>query len=423
MSHHPALGHLLAAILESAEEGALVISLDGKMEGWSCGAERLYGFTAQEMTGQPLSRLVPHHELHAMQLMLAQAAAGNFRRWENTGRLHKNGSRISLNITWMPVRNEQGAITGILEFGRARHSYVGDALAEEPLSLIIEQMPGFLWTTDQNLRITSNWGSGLPLSRNGSVALVGRNVGEFLECSDPYATPLAEHYDALRGVTSHFEYNWRKSILEIRLEPMRTASGQISGCLGLAVDVTSQKQSEEETLFQARHDALTGLANYREFMDRLEREVRRASRSHHFFTLLLLDLDDLKRINDLQGHLAGNRALRRLADVMNEHCRSTDLAARYGGDEFAVVLIDSDKSMAEQVAQRIEHGLPADQEKPCLSVTIGIAVYPDDGRTPAELIEAADRRLYRRKRTHNTRAISAPDTAANPMLRSRRASP
>jgi diguanylate cyclase (GGDEF)-like protein len=120
----------------------------------------------------------------------------------------------------------------------------------------------------------------------------------------------------------------------------------------------------------------------------------------------LLDLDGLKRINDLHGHLAGNRALKRLAAVMNEHCRSTDLAVRYGGDEFAVVLIDSDKGMAEQVAHRIENGLRTDQGKPAVNVSIGIGIYPDDGRTAAELIEAADRQLYRSKRAENKRAIS-----------------
>jgi diguanylate cyclase with GGDEF domain len=76
----------------------------------------------------------------------------------------------------------------------------------------------------------------------------------------------------------------------------------------------------------------------------MRRPGHRAERSHHAFTVLLLDLDGLKRINDLYGHLAGNRALQRLAVVMNEHCRSTDLAVRYGGDEFALVMIDSDRA-------------------------------------------------------------------------------
>jgi diguanylate cyclase (GGDEF)-like protein len=208
-------------------------------------------------------------------------------------------------------------------------------------------------------------------------------------------------------MVSHFEYPWRGAVLEIRVGPLRSSSAQIIGCLGAAVDVTDRKKSEEQTLYQARHDGLTGLANYREFMDRFEAEVRRADRSQRSFTLLLLDLDQLKRINDLQGHLAGNRALRRLAAVMKEHCRATDLAARYGGDEFAVLLIDSDRGMAEHVAQRIEQRLGSDNEKPQLSVSIGIGVYPDDGRAPAEIIEAADQRLYRRKKNSSERSLSA----------------
>jgi diguanylate cyclase (GGDEF)-like protein len=171
------------------------------------------------------------------------------------------------------------------------------------------------------------------------------------------------------------------------------------------IDITERKKSEEQAYYQARHDALTGLANYREFMDRLEGELHRAERSHHSFTVLLLDLDGLKRINDLHGHVAGNRALQRLAVVMNEHCRSTDLAARYGGDEFAVVLIDSDKGMAEQVARRIESGLRSDEGKLAISVSIGIGIYSDDGRSAAELIEAADEQLYKYKRAENRRTL------------------
>ena len=93
---------------------------------------------------------------------------------------------------------------------------------------------------------------------------------------------------------------------------------------------------------------------------------------------------------------------------MKEHCRATDLAARYGGDEFGVMLIDSDLGMAEHVARRIEQRLGCACEKPQLSVSIGIGVYPDDGTTAAEIIEAADQRLYRRKKSSNERSLSAP---------------
>jgi diguanylate cyclase (GGDEF)-like protein len=120
-----------------------------------------------------------------------------------------------------------------------------------------------------------------------------------------------------------------------------------------------------------------------------------------------LDLDELKAINDKYGHLAGNRALKRLAGVIKEHSRATDLAARYGGDEFAVVLIDADPGMANQIARRVESALRNDREQPALSVSIGIGIYPEDGRTAPELLQAADRQLYKRKKTAHTNGVSA----------------
>lgn len=409
MAHFPAREHLLAALLESSEDAVLSVSLDGSIETWSPGAERLYGYAAREMIGQSLQRLLPLYELPQLESLLFSNGAHASPSLELGERLHKNGSRLLLAVRRSVIRNGEGQPQGILELARALEPHEALWSPEEvPQRLLMEQMPGLLWTTDRNLRIATYWGSGLPAARFRPGVLVGQSVCEFLVSADPDATPIAEHHQALRGGVSHFEYAWRSSVLEIRVGPLRASSGKIIGCLGAAVDVTAHKKSEELALYQARHDALTGLANYREFMDCLNREVRRAERSQRSFTLLLLDLDELKRINDLQGHLAGNRALRRLAAVMNEHCRSTDLAARYGGDEFAVVLIDSGLGMAENVAHRIEHRLRNDSQKPPVTVSIGIGVYPADGRTPAELIEAADQRLYHRKKSAGLRAISAP---------------
>jgi diguanylate cyclase (GGDEF)-like protein/PAS domain S-box-containing protein len=417
MAHCMVREHLLAALLDSPDDGILGVSLDGRIDAWSQGAERFYGYKEQEIMGQPLSRLVPLHEWPGLKNILSEVGDHRGRHFETAERLHKDGSRILLRVKRLFVRDGQGETTGILEIGRAFESYRGDLQVEEPLRLITAQMPGLHWTTDQNLRITSNWGKALASSRISPGELVGHSVCEFLQCIDRHSTPIAEHYEALRGVPAHFEYTWKNRLWEMLLEPLRTASSEVNGCLGLGIDITERKKSEEQAFYQARHDALTGLANYREFMDRLEREVHRAERSHHSFTVLLLDLDGLKRINDLQGHVAGNRALQRLAAVVNEHCRSTDLAARYGGDEFAVVLIESDKGMAEQVARRVENGLRNDEGKPAVSVSIGIGIYPDDGKTAAELIEAADQQLYKNKRAENRRTLPA----AGRILSSKRA--
>ena len=210
-------------------------------------------------------------------------------------------------------------------------------------------------------------------------------------------------------MSSQFEYKRNNRTFEIHLEPLRSSCGEIIGCIGAGLDITERKKNEEKVHYQATHDALTGLANYREFLDSLEREIRRGERSNRSFAVLLLDLDELKLINDRFGHLAGNRALKRLSEVMKEQCRSTDLAARYGGDEFAVLLVDGDPGMARQIAGRIEHALGARREEPRLSVSIGISIFPDDGRSVQDLLEAADRELYQRKR--GTRGRVSPARA------------
>jgi diguanylate cyclase (GGDEF)-like protein len=144
-------------------------------------------------------------------------------------------------------------------------------------------------------------------------------------------------------------------------------------------------------------DPLTGLANYRRLIDVLNGEVQRSRRTGRSFSLLLFDLDRLKSINDRYGHLVGSRAICRLAEVLRVNCRTLDTAARYGGDEFAVVLPEARAESAVQVAQRICDRLAGDGEAPRLTVSFGAAVYPQDGDSAEKLFMAADRGLYRMK--------------------------
>ena len=403
--------NLLSTLLETAEDAILTLALDGRIQDWSRGAERLYGYTAAEVVGGPMACLLSLYETAAHETLLARAVRGEVQSSETTERLHKNGSKVSVRVKRGVIRDAGGEITGILEIGRelslSSSAKSGNTPGETQLRMLVEQMPVVLWTTDRQLRITSNWGSGLRFSNIRPGELVGQTVYEYLKCQDPQATPIAQHCEALRGASSHFEYTHKNRVLDIHLEPLRGTCGEIMGCIGVGLDITERKKSEEQIRYRATHDALTGLANYREFVDTLEQEVRRADRSRHSFALMLLDLDELKRINDRLGHLAGNRALKRLASVMKQHCRSTDLAARYGGDEFALVLIDANPGMAEQTADRIERCVRNDGIEPRISVSIGISVYPEDGRTAQELLDAADQQLYRRKRSLTNRSMTA----------------
>jgi diguanylate cyclase (GGDEF)-like protein len=147
----------------------------------------------------------------------------------------------------------------------------------------------------------------------------------------------------------------------------------------------------------ASSDSLTGLANHRRLFEVLETELQRSRRTGRSFALLLFDLDGLKKINDRYGHLTGSRAIRRLGVALRAHSRAIDTPARYGGDEFALVLPESGESEAKQAAVRICEQVANDGEEPAISVSVGLAVYPMDGTTIEKLLSSADRALYKMK--------------------------
>jgi diguanylate cyclase (GGDEF)-like protein len=168
--------------------------------------------------------------------------------------------------------------------------------------------------------------------------------------------------------------------------------------LALAAEVSERKRADERVQRLVVTDPLTSLANYRRLLDVLDSEIKRFGRSGRSFALLLFDLDGLKKINDTHGHLVGSRALCRLAEVLRAHCREVDTPARFGGDEFAVVLPETDSQQAQEIAARLRELIVSDGESPSISVSVGNAVFPEDGDTVDKLLSAADRSLYGMKR-------------------------
>jgi len=177
--------------------------------------------------------------------------------------------------------------------------------------------------------------------------------------------------------------------------------------LVFAAEVSERRRQEEQARFLAVRDPLTGLANYRLLVERVDEEIKRYGRTGKPFSVLLLDLDGLKTINDEYGHLVGSLAICRVAEVLHLSCRETDTAARYGGDEFALVMTESSAASATLVAERISQRLAQDAEEPRLSVSIGVAEFPRDGATIEHLLSAADQALYNDKR-RASKPLAAP---------------
>lgn len=160
-----------------------------------------------------------------------------------------------------------------------------------------------------------------------------------------------------------------------------------------------QEQALAALTQQARSDPLTGLANRRAFDERMAAEVARAQRRAQPVALVLLDVDGLKPVNDTRGHAAGDALLQAVAALLRAQARTIDLAARIGGDEFALLLPETDHAGAVTLVQRLT-AAAADQHIDGYPVrcSAGIAVYPDDGRTVEALLRSADGALYRAKR-------------------------
>jgi diguanylate cyclase (GGDEF)-like protein len=185
-----------------------------------------------------------------------------------------------------------------------------------------------------------------------------------------------------------------------------------------SVVARAQRRSRTEAIRLSTVDSLTGLFNRSYFFSSLEREIQRSARTGRGFCLLMMDLDGLKTVNDRFGHFHGDRALRAVGDTIRAGVRRIDTAARYGGDEFVVVLPETEPSGAFILAEKIRQGvvgrsLSVDGQEIATSLSIGVVVYPRDGRTVDDLMIAADTTMYLSKRQGKNRVVGSWATNGN----------
>jgi diguanylate cyclase (GGDEF)-like protein len=203
----------------------------------------------------------------------------------------------------------------------------------------------------------------------------------------------------------------------IRIEQVVTVGINLIALILLAyvavVIAREHRRARDAAIRMSTVDALTGLFNRAFFFAALEREIARSARSGRGFCLLMMDLDGLKEINDRYGHFVGDRVLRGVGEVIRHGVRRIDLAARYAGDEFVVLLPETDPTGAYVLAEKIRFGVNALESGSSLepSVSIGVVAYPSDGQTADELMITADQAMYASKRSGKNRVMGLPDEA------------
>jgi diguanylate cyclase (GGDEF)-like protein len=258
---------------------------------------------------------------------------------------------------------------------------------------------------------------------------------EFLEAGPGREDALLEEFERQKGqedplyssllyLLTHLDFTERqaarhwKRIVRHR-EGMRRALGRDPGLrvaiLDYFVNVNRELRNPkiieisifERTERSAVSDGLTGLYNHAYFLQALRQEVLRSKRHGLRAALMLLDLDDFKRVNDERGHVEGDRVLMKAAAILRDSVREIDVAARYGGEEFAVLLPDTSRLGAFVVAERIRRRIEERFARSRTPITLsgGVALFPDDAGAPADLIVQADAGLYGAKAAGKNRIL------------------
>jgi diguanylate cyclase (GGDEF)-like protein len=174
-----------------------------------------------------------------------------------------------------------------------------------------------------------------------------------------------------------------------------------------------QRRARDAAIRLSTIDSLTGLYNRSYFFAAVDREIARSARSNRGFCLLMMDLDELKPINDKYGHYFGDRVLRGVGEVVRSGVRRIDTAARYGGDEFVALLPETDPTGAHVLAEKVRIGvteldISVSGVRIEASMSVGVVSFPEDGRTSDELMISADQAMYASKRSGKNRVMGLP---------------
>ncbi|MEG3861248.1 EAL domain-containing protein [Microcoleus sp. herbarium12] len=290
-------------------------------------------------------------------------------RWQSQEKLRKSEERFHL-LT-------RATNDAVWDFNLSKNEYW---LSEE-----FEKVFGYKLNETQTIELEAWWLNIHPEERE-------RVKSSFNETMSSDAQCWSEEYSFRRADGGYVFVLDRGYII-------RNASGKAVRAIGTMMDITQRKQAEEIIRYQAVYDQLTGLPNRILFNDRLQASLIQAKKTQKMLAVLFLDLDRFKKINDTLGHAAGDRLLEGFAGRISDTLRSTDTVARWGGDEFTVLLpevnaLEDALKTAQRILDNLKPAFKLEEQQFHISSSIGIAVYPNDGEDAETLVKNADAALY-----------------------------
>jgi diguanylate cyclase (GGDEF)-like protein/PAS domain S-box-containing protein len=399
----------LADIVEYSDDAIFGLSPEGMITSWNGGAKRLYGYTAEEMLGESVDRLVPSADVATTRQWRERVVAGEPVDHQQKQRLHKDGTAVDVSITLSAMRDDEGGVVGLSVIAR---DLSGRNRAERELSEARERFAGAFRNAPIGMALAALDGRFLMVNP-ALCEFVGRSEQELLGLDfqaishpDDFAADLSEVHRVLSGEIAAFEmetrftrpggeFAWAQASVSI----VKDTTGTPLYFIRQMHDVTERKAAEEELRRYAAHlnelaveDPLTELCNKRGFQAALDRELARLQRHGGALTVALFDIDDFGELNRRRGLDAGDATLRAVAGAIKGACRASDIAARIGPDEFALILPETPGAGALAITKRIKQRIDALEDG--VSVSAGVAESPADGDTKQLLLVRADMDLH-----------------------------
>ena len=413
-----------AAVLSNSLDAILTLSLDGTVTHWNGAAQRLFGFSAEEMLGKPRTALVPLHledELGDLEAKLKSSVTGfNF----ETVRTHQNGDLIAVSVSVAPILNSHGELTGATKIIRDIREQVRAAQvmadSEARFRALSEASPLGVFATDAQGSCTytnAQWQKiyGLTLMQS-----LGNGWTATLHPDDQAA--VLQEWQRAMALRVEFDMEFRifRSGGQTRHVRSRArgnlgVDGSVKGYVGSVEDVTEQRRLSSEMRHRATHDSLTGLVNRGEFETRLSRILNTAHKDLSEHALLVIDLDQFKLVNDACGHSVGDQLLQQVSKLLSQTVRASDTLARLGGDEFALVLDQCSIEQAQRVAQKIcdrmdDFRFVHEARRFRVGASIGLVSIDSRWSTVESLMQAADTSCYSAKEAGRNRVHAWFDT-------------
>lgn len=415
----------LSLAVEQTADSVFITDPDGRIEYVNPAFEQLSGFSASEAVGStPAMVKYDHNSPEYFRRMWAILLSGEVFRDTLVNR-RKDGSLFYEEKTITPLTGDDGHITHFVSTGRDVTDRVRAEEARTRLITILESTTDFVATADAEGRL-------LYLNRAGRhmLGLGDAHDIEGMRLVDCHTTWGAQHLmrDALSGAARDGAWEGENSLRggsgeDISVSQVilahRDEDGQIIFYSTIARDITERKRYEAELRHQATTDNLTGLPNRTLLLDRLNTEILRAQRSKRLLALVFLDLDNFKRVNDSLGHPAGDNLLREVGRRLSACLRPNDTVARYGGDEFVILVSDLDDAdhvvgIMHKLVAAFETALRVAERDLFISFSAGIAIGPHDGHDAQTLLKNADSAMFRAKAVgRNQFQFYAPDMNAH----------